>query len=273
MSTQPGTNPPTESAAMSKVCSFTPCGRTASEHGLCPSHASQLRRRGSLKPIVDRGGPCTFPGCVKPLKGRGYCVAHYAQERRGVTLHPLQAQTGGVAAQHLLCTFPGCTGPRKSQGYCGAHYSQWRRGVELRPIGQREPRAPRKPKLNRPAICTFEGCSQKHSALGLCKAHWVQQRTGNGMRPIGEWRQKHAAGVTPRPKLTPKPRKVSDMPANWDKPLPLPRKYGGSDKSAVKGLGTVIPMTSEEVRAMRRILQLLQQDDLAGAFGISLVAA
>jgi hypothetical protein len=240
---------------------------------LCAAHCTQLRRGGELKPIRIRGGLCTFDGCDKHLKGHGLCTAHFAQQRRGVTLHPLRAQIGGRPAEHLLCTFDGCTGPRKSGGWCGAHYSQQHRGQEMRPIGERKPAAPKPPKLNRPAICTFEGCTKKHSAKGLCKAHWMQQRTGREMRPIGEYRQNHRVVTGARPKLTPKPRKVSDLPANWAKPLPKPRKYSGSDKSQVKGLGTVIPLTADEIRAMRHIIQLLHQDDLADMLGLNLVAA
>ena len=244
---------------MTKMCSFTECDGVATGHGLCDTHESQLRRKGELKPIATKGGACTFPGCDMPLKGHGLCSAHYAQQRRGVTLHPRREQTGGRPAEHKICTIDGCGAPRKSNGYCGAHYSQWYRGQHVRPITERKPRAPKPPKLNRPKVCTFEGCTGKHSAKGLCKAHWMQQRTGRPLFPIGQ--RPKRAGATPRPKLTPKPTKVSNLPAGWDRPLPKPRAYSGSDKSAPKDIGPTRKLTPEEVRAMGRILDITGQPE------------
>lgn len=198
-------------------------------------------------------GNCTFDGCDRPHFAKGYCRGHYSQQYKGKPLEPLGQR---YARPIQVCTFDGCDHRRQSTtGLCEAHARQLKRGGELRPLGS----------YRIPRPCGFDGCDRQLACNGLCRAHDAQRRKGRPLTELGTYRRpKKIRAPRPGRKL----RVVSTMPAGWDRPLPKPPAYRGSDKSAPKDVGPARPLTAEEVRAMRRVLQLMRQSDLAGMLGV-----
>lgn len=189
---------------------------------------------------------CDFPGCPRPYHSHGLCSAHADQRRRGTTLKPVRG------ADPKPCSFPGCDRTHFGHGLCKTHMAQKDRGQPLTPI---RPTAARGGQESCSAPC---GCDRKADAKGLCKAHYQQRRAGKDLVPIGARKQRGER--SPRRPYVPRirtPRPTSNLPAGWAKPLPQPKPYRGSDKSAAKDVGPIRELADDEIARARHTVELM----------------
>jgi hypothetical protein len=124
---------------MDNACSFAGCGRFQFATGLCPTHYTQKRTKGTLTAIRARskgGRHCLFPECGRPYQAAGYCAAHYAQFSRGRDLGPLVKPWS-----QRPCWFAGCPRGARDGDLCPGHSKQLsRRGSRefLSPLRSRK---------------------------------------------------------------------------------------------------------------------------------------
>ena len=110
-------------------CSVPGCGRRASGRGLCPAHASRLRRHGDVMadvPVGQRTGrvaarpTCSVAGCDRSHHARGLCQTHYARAAH----RPVGADLSADRPRPTVCAVDGCAGRPHARGYCRMHYSR-----------------------------------------------------------------------------------------------------------------------------------------------------
>lgn len=154
---------------MSKVCTFSECGRISVSRGLCNSHMKQRENGKKLTPIKSKSIKCAFPNCKGTCSvEKQYCSSHRKQIKRGVPLTPIKQKP-----ELMTCVFIGCDRRRDSaDGYCSGHKKQLKAGKPLTTF--------RVPIL----ICTFGGCGRRHYRGGLCNPHDRQKLKGLKLTPI-----------------------------------------------------------------------------------------
>ena len=107
----------------SPTCSASGCDAAVAEDGLCPRHAGQVRRHGTV--LDDASVPaCAVQGCERDAVTRGWCHAHYLRwSRHG----DVQADRPLATKTVKACGVEGCGRRRQARGLCGTHYTRWKK--------------------------------------------------------------------------------------------------------------------------------------------------
>lgn len=85
-----------------RKCAEEGCSEPMLSRGLCSSHYSHHKERGTLPKKQNKGEPCAMKSCEKPAYCKGFCQRHYSRFSRDGTL---ESSSGKVQ----ICGFEGCS--------------------------------------------------------------------------------------------------------------------------------------------------------------------
>lgn len=185
-------------------CTFPECGNPVDSHGLCPSHAAQLRAGKELLPLgTPRPRPvrvkalCIIDDCPQVAYCRGWCRVHYQHwQRHGDPL-------GSGRGQRRRCSIEGCGGVHYGRGWCRGHWQKWRAFGD--PLAVRQVRN----------TCSIEGCGEPSHGHGYCRVHYANWNVNGD--PLDFARRRNRPGAPAAPCTLPGCREPQ-VSRGWCKP-------------------------------------------------------
>lgn len=155
-----------------KPCSVEGCELVSIARGLCWTHYSRLRKKGTTDSptFPNKGKVCAAEGCDLAARAWGFCNMHYLRLK-----HHGDVTYTRPDRPPVICTVPNCGRFSFAKGLCQGHWSREYRHLDIAPD------VPIRFRTSKYAgqVCGVDGCQGHIYARHRCKKHyaaWTRER-------------------------------------------------------------------------------------------------